>query len=501
VAEDLDLDAVIAARYLREAQQRSSALQVLDDADFEENRDPEAFIDPPTQPLSSTTVNQPSSQPNQSSRQRDSSSDTGPQTSGAPFAGMPQSGPQVPFAQGNQPQTGGGLALANNGQGSAINGNEFAKCLRGDVSGADGFCLTHVADALERAGYTDFRSRLGNYGRTHWAKDAVKALRDDPRFEIVATADRATRSAGPNVPGYVPQLGDIAVWTGGPYGHIEAYGIDRRNPNKGAWQFGYQSSDSNWTGLKNPEARGQFYIFRDKGLKPAPEANVANNANGAQNSEGAGRSMLKNAMGVPGVPPKIPEDQKNSVRVIFSMATKSGYFVCGAEGSETVLAQFKMSSGNGVGYNNPQAQWMPFVGPIPLGDHKIEGEKVFYGTRAWRTSNIGNRYGCLLHTDGIRLRSDQREGASQGCAVVENNRWGEFSAYMDRFQPNLLSVRERWDPPGAGVTATASTRLPSARSAMLTNALANTSNASNTSSGSNASISFSALVEKHQPPL
>lgn len=126
-----------------------------------------------------------------------------------------------------------------------------------------GKCLACVEDAmtaggLRFAGGKTINEVLPSRNGTHWAKDLAPVLEHDNRFDRVASGRGAHFDAG-----YTPQVGDTAVWTGGPYGHTQMFtGYDKNG--KQVWVSDFKTSPNNWTGLADPDSHGSFEIFRQK---------------------------------------------------------------------------------------------------------------------------------------------------------------------------------------------------------------------------------------------
>ena len=120
-----------------------------------------------------------------------------------------------------------------------------------------GRCLAHVEPAMAAGGFNIVSKMRDRHG-THWAKDLAPALKHDGRFSEVAHGHGA-HLKGP----YRPEVGDIAVWTGGRFGHTQMFiGWDKTGHQ--VWMSDFRTNPTNWTGLANPNSHGDVKIFRQK---------------------------------------------------------------------------------------------------------------------------------------------------------------------------------------------------------------------------------------------
>ena len=125
-----------------------------------------------------------------------------------------------------------------------------------------GYCLAGVENALE-AGGLNIVSKMPNRNGSHWAKDLAPVLERDGRFDRVATGFGAQLNGK-----YEPKVGDVAVWTGGAFGHTQMFvGYDKTGHQ--VWMSDFKTNPMNWTGLLNPASHGEVEIFRQK-PKDAP---------------------------------------------------------------------------------------------------------------------------------------------------------------------------------------------------------------------------------------
>jgi len=137
-------------------------------------------------------------------------------------------------------------------------------------SSPTGYCLAHVEDAMTAGGLRFSGGKTIDQvmpvrNGSHWAKDLAPVLENDGRFNEVTSGHGAQFASN-----YTPQVGDVAVWTGGPYGHTQIFsGYDKQG--KQVWISDFKSSPGNWTGLRDPDSHGDFKIFRQK---PADDPTV-----------------------------------------------------------------------------------------------------------------------------------------------------------------------------------------------------------------------------------
>ena len=111
---------------------------------------------------------------------------------------------------------------------------------------------------LRFQGGKTIRDVLPTHNGSHWAKDLAPVLAKDNRFDQVAVGTGSRFDAG-----YVPQVGDVAVWTGGKFGHTQMFtGYDKNG--KQMWVSDFKTNPNNWTGLADPDSHGSFEIFRQK---------------------------------------------------------------------------------------------------------------------------------------------------------------------------------------------------------------------------------------------
>lgn len=150
------------------------------------------------------------------------------------------------------------LPPAADGVGVAFDSSKALASLTGEChSKAGGACLHNVADALA-AGGLDVRCKLPNRGGSHWAKDLASVLQKDGRFNEVGFGHGARLDAG-----YEPKIGDVAVWTGGDFGHTQMFaGYDKTGHQ--VWMSDFKTNPQNWTGLKNAASHGDVHIYRQK---------------------------------------------------------------------------------------------------------------------------------------------------------------------------------------------------------------------------------------------
>jgi hypothetical protein len=112
------------------------------------------------------------------------------------------------------------LPSTTDGVGVAFDSTKALASLTGDCrSKSGGACLHNVADALA-AGGLDVRCNLPNRGGSHWAKDLASVLQKDGRFNEVGSGHGARLESG-----YEPKIGDVAVWTGGRFGHTQMFPV------------------------------------------------------------------------------------------------------------------------------------------------------------------------------------------------------------------------------------------------------------------------------------
>jgi hypothetical protein len=150
------------------------------------------------------------------------------------------------------------LPQAEDGVGKAFDCSKSLVALTGECrSKPGGACLHNVADALA-AGGLDVRCSLPNRGGSHWAKDLATVLQKDGRFNEVGHGHGARLDAG-----YEPKVGDVAVWTGGQFGHTQMFaGYDKTGHQ--VWMSDFKTNPQNWTGLKDAASHGDVHIYRQK---------------------------------------------------------------------------------------------------------------------------------------------------------------------------------------------------------------------------------------------
>lgn len=158
------------------------------------------------------------------------------------------------------------MGLPELAKGLVFDANLAASALQQACRETTGYCQRSVANALAAAGF-NARAGLTQQGGGHNAKDMAPLLRSDPRF----------RQVGGGVGGemdspweYKAQKGDIAVWEGGPYGHIQMC-VGQRADGSPIWQSDFTAREGNWTGLRDPNSHGHFAIFRQQALEPKLE--------------------------------------------------------------------------------------------------------------------------------------------------------------------------------------------------------------------------------------
>lgn len=149
------------------------------------------------------------------------------------------------------------------GDGLAFNANRAADILAGNCSETTGSCLAHVANALEASGLP-LRSSLRDRGGSHWAKDLSPVLQADQRFNQVAGGYGAGLDTS-RWQDYKAQKGDICVWEGGEYGHVQMC-VGEWPDGSPKWRSDFTAREGNWTGLREPGSHGNFRIFRQKTL-------------------------------------------------------------------------------------------------------------------------------------------------------------------------------------------------------------------------------------------
>jgi RHS repeat-associated protein len=104
--------------------------------------------------------------------------------------------------------------------------------------------------------------------------------------------------------------------------------------------------------------------------------------------------------------------------LICEYAQRAGTFTCW-NASGQIYASCRGYSGNGIGLNNPTAQHLQNVGPIPQGRYTVGGTTTRRGagTRPLApdpTNNMHGRAGFLLHGDNRAANNT----ASQGCIII-----------------------------------------------------------------------------------
>lgn len=297
------------------------------------------------------------------------------------------------------------------------------------VTGADGQCLQHVADALQAGGLDIrplLRPRISQTGEgTHWAKDTGEAL-VKAGWSVVARGYGADLDKNAN---YHPELGDVAVWLGGPFGHVELYGVNRQDPRNGAWQFGAQSSKSNWTGLSDPDARGEVVILRHPQNPVAALAAQATNLS-KQYSQATATAPVPTAQGQ-----DVHTLPNGGSIVYFSYGTKgaghSGKLY--TPNGEMVASSGRIANVNGHvvnGIDNPAAANIKDVGAMPPGMYEVVLEKgTFHGSHFVRYvplegTDVHDRTGLLGHSPlmrKVRLADGEVVSQSHGCLVTDQN--------------------------------------------------------------------------------
>ena len=154
-------------------------------------------------------------------------------------------------------------------QTTAFNIDRAISVLNSTCRETKGLCLKHVADALEAAGL-NIRSRLPDRDGSHYAKDVSNVLQKDQRFQQVGGGRGGDVN---NSWDYQAHKGDIAVWEGGPYGHIQQC-VGHHANGTPIWKSDFTAREGNWTGLKRPESHGTFRIFRQHTLGTSQTASA-----------------------------------------------------------------------------------------------------------------------------------------------------------------------------------------------------------------------------------
>jgi len=152
-------------------------------------------------------------------------------------------------------------------------------------SESGGACREHVLDAIDGAtlaGHTTIRAAIARVmheqTNDHGANHIVTAMLNDEQLKRdygqVGGGNGAQLSAVWN---YQARVGDIAVWEGGRWGHVEMC-VGHRPDGSPIWRSDFTSREGNWTGLKEPDSHGSFRIFRQHQIDIAPTATASADA-------------------------------------------------------------------------------------------------------------------------------------------------------------------------------------------------------------------------------
>lgn len=182
------------------------------------------------------------------------------------------------------------LPSTTEGVGVAFDSTKALATLTGECRAkAGGACLHNVADALA-AGGLDVRCNLPNRGGSHWAKDLASVLQRDGRFNEVGTGHGARLEAG-----YEPKIGDVAVWTGGRFGHTQMFaGYDKAGHQ--VWMSDFKTNPHNWTGLRDAASHGDVHIYRQKSEPMLASAQPHNSTAPATTKAATGRTHAASAV-------------------------------------------------------------------------------------------------------------------------------------------------------------------------------------------------------------
>ena len=177
----------------------------------------------------------------------------------APVAAAPVA--KAPAARGGYGQMKGTAIVAapdnDLSKGVAFDINKAVDVSNAQCAGTTGHCLEHVANAL-KAGGLDVRKELPTRpDGSHWAKDMSPLLQRDSNFCQVASGNGATFDDK----NFQAKKGDIVVWEGGQYGHIQMC-VGSRPDGSPIWQSDFTAREGNWSGLKDPASHGHFRVFR-----------------------------------------------------------------------------------------------------------------------------------------------------------------------------------------------------------------------------------------------
>jgi hypothetical protein len=196
-------------------------------------------------------------------------------TSGRLSKAAPESG-SYPASAPNYPSL--RYSPGESGTGLAFNVDGMTNHVRANCTETTGYCLGAIQGGLDASGFRingmtlhDALPKHGAQGHI-WAKEVSPLLQSDPRFSQVSGGHGAGNSSLWN---YQAKKGDIAVWEGGPFGHIEVC-TGARADGSPIWQSDFTARKDNWTGLRNPESHGNFRIFRqhtmEADLKTSPDS-------------------------------------------------------------------------------------------------------------------------------------------------------------------------------------------------------------------------------------